>query len=82
MHCYGLLKYKVVPYQAHKVDPGPAHKVVPGPAHNVYAVLYMSIKSCYIVCTHFCTSFCSLTMFMLYNICRSNSAMFSGEEFL
>ena len=44
MHCYGLLKYKVVPYQAHKVDPGPAHKVVPGPAHNVYAVLYMSIK--------------------------------------
>jgi hypothetical protein len=35
MHCYGLLKYKVVPYQAHKVDPGPAHKVVPGPAHNV-----------------------------------------------
>ena len=44
MHCYDLLKYKVVPYQAHKVDPGPAHKVVPGPAHNVYAVLYMSIK--------------------------------------
>ena len=44
MHCYGLLKYKVVPYPAHKVDPGPAHKVVPGPAHNVYAVLYMSIK--------------------------------------
>ena len=50
IHYFRLLKYKVVP----------------GPTHNVYAVLHMSIKQCYIVYIHFCLLFCSLTLFMLY----------------
>ena len=51
MHCYGLLKYKVVPYQAHKVDPGPAHKVVPGPAHN-FMLYYICPSNSVILFVH------------------------------